>query len=177
VALTGDEDAPDGTDALQLLVAARRSVQAAADHDAELAASRPLGELAHLATDVAGSSRPTSPPSTPTRRAWRRAGAAGRAHRAGAPPRVPGRRRGAGVGRPGSDRLLELDGADDRIAALEQQDAELEASLGTLAGALSQARARAALRFGEAVTAELAELAMPHARVTPTSASARPTTA
>jgi DNA repair protein RecN (Recombination protein N) len=55
VALTGDEDAPDGTDALQLLVAARRSVQSAADHDPELAGlAVRLAELAHLATDVAG---------------------------------------------------------------------------------------------------------------------------
>jgi DNA repair protein RecN (Recombination protein N) len=64
-----------------------------------------------------------------------------------------------------SDRLLDLDGADDRIAALQQQDAELEALLGSLALELSDARSAAAERFGLAVTAELTELAMPHARV------------
>ena len=71
-----------------------------------------------------------------------------------------------------SDRLLELDGADDRIAALEQQDAELEHSLGVLAAELSAARAAAALCFGEAVTAELAEAGVGIVRTQPELAEA-----
>ncbi len=168
VALTGDEDAPDGTDALQLLVAARRSVHAAADHDPELAglAAR-LAELAHLATDVAGelASYLASVDADPARlaTAQERLAALTALVRRHAVPDVDGVLVWAARA---SDRLFELDGADDRIAALEQQDTELEASLGALAGELSEARAAAALRFAEAVTAELAELAMPHARVT-----------
>ncbi len=64
-----------------------------------------------------------------------------------------------------SDRLLELDGADDSIAALVEQDAALEQSLGVLAAELSAARSEAAERFGAEVTAELVELSMPHAQV------------
>jgi DNA repair protein RecN (Recombination protein N) len=168
VALTGDEDTPDGTDALQLLVAARRSVQTAADHDPALAdlASR-LAELAHLATDVAGelASYLASVDADPARLAGAqdRLAALTALVRRHAVPDVDGVLAWAARA---SDRLLELDGADDRIAALEEQDSALEASLGALAGELSQARTAAALRFGEAVTTELAELAMPHARVT-----------
>ena len=168
VALTGDEDAPDSTDALQLLVAARRAVQAAADHDPALAglATR-LAELAHLATDVAGelASYLASVDADPNRlaSAQERLAALTALVRRHAVPDVDGVLAWAARA---SDRLLELDGADDRIAALEQQDTELETSLGALAGELSAARAAAALRFGEAVTGELAELAMPHAEVT-----------
>ena len=168
VALTGDEDAPDGTDALQLLVAARRSVQAAADHDPELAglAAR-LAELAHLATDVAGelASYLASVDADPARLGSaqeRLSGLTALVRRHGAAD-VDGVLAWAARA---SDRLLELDGADGQIAALEEQDAALETSLGLLALELSAARTAAALRFGEAVTAELAELAMPHARVT-----------
>ena len=65
-----------------------------------------------------------------------------------------------------TERLLELDGADDRIAALQAQDTALEGTLGLLAAELSAARTAAALRFGAAVTQELGALAMPHAEVT-----------
>jgi len=168
VALTGDEDAPDGTDALQLLVAARRSVQAGADHDPELAglATR-IAELAHLATDVAGelASYLASVDADPARlgAAQERLAALTALVRRHAVDDVDGVLAWAARA---SDRLLELDGADDRIAALEQQDTDLERSLGVLAGELSEARAAAAVRFGAAVTTELAELAMPHAQVT-----------
>jgi DNA repair protein RecN (Recombination protein N) len=60
-------------------------------------------------------------------------------------------------------RLGELDGADDQIAALQDEDARLEASLGVLAAELTAARVAAAEQFGAAVTAELVDLAMPHA--------------
>jgi DNA repair protein RecN (Recombination protein N) len=62
-------------------------------------------------------------------------------------------------------RLAEVEGDDERIAALQAEDAALEASLGTSAAELSLARQTAAQRFGAAVTAELVELAMPHAEV------------
>ena len=168
VALTGDEDAPDGSDALQLLVAARRSVQAAAEHDPALAAlAARLTELTHLATDVAGdlASYLASVDADPARLsvAQDRLATLTALVRRHAAEDVDGVLAWSARA---SDRLLELDGTDDAIAALEQQDTELEGSLAALAAQLSDARAVAGVRFGEAVTRELAALAMPHARVT-----------
>ena len=166
-ALTGDEDAPDAGDALQLLVAARRSVTAVSEHDPELAglAGR-LTELAHLATDVAAelASYLASVDADPARlaAAQDRQASLTALVRRHAVEDVDGVLAWAAAA---SDRLLELDGTGDQVAALEEQDAALVQSLGLLAQELSEARAAAALRFGEAVTIELAELAMPHARV------------
>jgi DNA repair protein RecN (Recombination protein N) len=63
-------------------------------------------------------------------------------------------------------RLAELEGADDRIAGLAEEETALAAEVGMLAGQLSAARKEAADRFAADVTAELAALAMPHARLT-----------
>jgi len=63
-------------------------------------------------------------------------------------------------------RLAELDGDDDKISALAQQEAELAAAVADLAGQLTEARTQTAARFAEQVTAELTALAMPHARIT-----------
>ena len=65
-----------------------------------------------------------------------------------------------------SARLLELEGDDDRIAGLTEQEATLAAEAEQLSGQLTAARKDAAERFAVDVTAELAALAMPHARVT-----------
>lgn len=62
-------------------------------------------------------------------------------------------------------RLTELDGDDERIGELTAERDALRAELGGLAQALTDARTEAAERFAAAVTAELASLAMPHARV------------
>jgi DNA repair protein RecN (Recombination protein N) len=64
-----------------------------------------------------------------------------------------------------SARLAELDGDDDKISALAQQEAELAATVAELAGRLTEARTQTAARFAEQVTAELTALAMPHARI------------
>jgi len=63
-------------------------------------------------------------------------------------------------------RLNELDGDDERIAALAQEEAELAAQVAELAGTLTALRTEAAERFSHDVTAELMALAMPHARLT-----------
>jgi DNA repair protein RecN (Recombination protein N) len=63
-------------------------------------------------------------------------------------------------------RLGELDSDDDRIAVLVSEEDGLAATLGELAAALTDARRQAAGRFAAEVTAELAALAMPHARLT-----------
>ncbi|WP_407566519.1 DNA repair protein RecN [Streptomyces sp. 184] len=66
----------------------------------------------------------------------------------------------------GAARLAELDGDDDRIEELTAERDALRGELAQLAEALTEARGDAAERFGAAVTDELTELAMPHARVT-----------
>jgi DNA repair protein RecN (Recombination protein N) len=63
-------------------------------------------------------------------------------------------------------RLAELEGTDDRIAGLAEEETALATEVGMLAGQLSAARKEAADRFAADVTAELAALAMPHARLT-----------
>jgi DNA repair protein RecN (Recombination protein N) len=65
-----------------------------------------------------------------------------------------------------SVRLAELEGDDDRIAALADEEASLAAEVGQLAGDLSAARKKAADTFADDVSAELTALAMPHARLT-----------
>ncbi|MDP3712795.1 MAG: DNA repair protein RecN [Mycobacteriales bacterium] len=164
-ALTGDDlDAPD---ALGLLTAARKALEAAASHDPALAAlAERLGETAHAVADAAGelASYSSSVDVDPLRLA----SAQDRLAVLTALVRRHASEDLIGVlawAASASERLLELDGADDRIAALEAEDTALEASLGVLAEALSQARVSAALRFGAAVSAELSELAMPHAEV------------
>jgi DNA repair protein RecN (Recombination protein N) len=62
-------------------------------------------------------------------------------------------------------RVLELDGDDDKIAALAEEEATMAAEVTELAARLSELRQEAAERFAADVTAELAALAMPHARV------------
>ena len=166
-ALTGDESEPEAGDALALVTSARRALQSAAAHDPQLAAlGARLVELGHLVTDVALelSSYLASVDADPVRLSV--------AQERLAVLTALVRRHGTddldGVlawADRASRRLLELDGAEDRIGALEQQDADLEAALGGLGGELSAARTAAAERFGAAVSAELVELAMPHARV------------
>jgi len=166
-ALTGDESAPDEGDALSLVTGARRALEGAAGHDAQLGAlAARLAELGHLVTDVALelSSYLASVDADPVRLSVaqeRLAVLTALVRRHG----VDGLDAVLAWAARASDRLLELDGADDRIAALEEQDAALESSLGTLAQQLSAARTKAAARFGKAVSAELTDLAMPHARV------------
>ncbi|HSZ43154.1 MAG TPA: DNA repair protein RecN [Trebonia sp.] len=63
-------------------------------------------------------------------------------------------------------RVTELDGDDDKIVSLGEEESALSAEVASLAARLSELRHEAAERFGDDVTAELAALAMPHARVT-----------
>src|SRR5205814_1165459 len=63
------------------------------------------------------------------------------------------------------ERLSTLDGDDDRVAELSATHERLLDELAAAAAALSTARRAAARRLGTAATAELAALAMPHARL------------
>jgi DNA repair protein RecN (Recombination protein N) len=65
----------------------------------------------------------------------------------------------------GALRLAELDGDDDRIEHLAERRDDLRARLARCAAEVSGARRAAAEKFAAAVTTELAELAMPHARI------------
>jgi DNA repair protein RecN (Recombination protein N) len=68
-------------------------------------------------------------------------------------------------GRHAETRLAELDNDDDTITTLAAEEAALAAEVATLAVELSALRAAAAERFAGDVTAELAALAMRHARI------------
>jgi len=62
-------------------------------------------------------------------------------------------------------RLMTLDASDETLAALAVERDRLGTEVSTLAAALSDARRHAAGRLADAVSAELASLAMPDARV------------
>ena len=62
-------------------------------------------------------------------------------------------------------RLTQLEQSDERIATLEQRVDALATDLASLAGQISRARHEASGRFSKLVLAELAALAMPHARL------------
>jgi DNA repair protein RecN (Recombination protein N) len=164
-ALTGDEAGE--VDALQLLTTARRALDAAAGHDPELAAlAARVAEAGHLLVDAAGdlASYVASVDADPVRlaAAQERLATLTALVRRHAADDVDAVLRWS---EQAAQRLADLDGTDDRIAALEQEDGRLEGELGTLALELSAARLQAAERFAAAVTAELADLAMPHAHV------------
>jgi DNA repair protein RecN (Recombination protein N) len=166
-AVTGDDlDTPD---ALGLVTSARRALEAVAEHDPVLAAlAARLAEAGHLLADTATelASYAASVDADPARLS------AAQDRLAVLTALV--RRLGDGSdlssvlawADEASRRLLDLDGTDDRVAALVEEERELERSLGALAAELTAARRQAAERFGAAVSAELAELAMPHAQVT-----------
>ena len=165
-ALTGDETG-SGSDALQLLTAARRLLEGAAAHDPVLGelASR-AKEAALLTADLAQelASYAAGVDADPRRLATAQ-------NRLGELTTLVRRQGVEGVdgvlawASRASDRLLELDGAGDQVAALQVEAAALEATLGALAAELSTSRRKAAAQFGKAVTNELVELAMPHAVV------------
>lgn len=166
-ALTGDEGGGD-VDALQLLTAARRTLEAASFHDPALGAlAVRVAEAGFLAADAAAdlASYAAAVDADPNRLSFaqERLATLTALVRRHAATDVDGVLDWAARA---SDRLLELDGTDDRVGALTEQDAGLAAELGVLATELSGARTSAAEQFGRAVTAELAALAMPQAVVT-----------
>ncbi|MFE2347767.1 DNA repair protein RecN [Kitasatospora cineracea] len=169
-ALAGDPADPEAVDAGTLLAQARRAVDAVRHHDERLAAlADRLGECGYLLADVAGdlAGYADDLDADPVRLAAVEDRRAVLAHLV---------RKYAGTegtlaevldwAETGSVRLLELDGDDERIDELGARETELRARLADLAAEVSQARHAAADKFAAAVSDELAELAMPHARVT-----------
>lgn len=165
-AVAGDPDAPDGTDVTALLADARRALDGVRHHDEQLAAlADRVGELAYLAADVAAdcASYASAVESDPVRLAAvedRRAALKGLTRAYG--ETVDAVLRWA---QESSARLLDLDHDDERVDGLRAERDTLRERLGRLAGALSAARAAAAAELADRVSAELAELSMPDARL------------
>jgi DNA repair protein RecN (Recombination protein N) len=78
------------------------------------------------------------------------------------------------LARTGGERLLELDGDDERVAVLREQRDAAAAALDEAADLLTRRRAAAAAALGDAVTEELRALAMPDARMQVTIAPGTP---
>jgi len=170
-ALAGDPAAAvEGSDALTLLGIAGRALDAVRSHDPVLAGlAVRLSEAAYQVSDLAAelASYLESVDSDPARLAavQERRAALGRLVRAygGVPGDV------AGVldwAKQASSRLADLEGADDRITALAAEEASLASQVTSLASELTALRSAAAERFASEVTAELVDLAMPHASLT-----------
>jgi DNA repair protein RecN (Recombination protein N) len=174
-ALAGDPSAGsyDSADAATLLTGAARALDGVSDHDAALAglAGR-VAEAAYIVSDVATelASYAESVEADPVRLAFvqeRRAELARLVRAFGS--RDDGTGDLAAVldwSKRAVGKLAELDGDDDLVSALAAEEAELAARADDLAARLTELRVQAADRFAAAVTAELAALAMPHARLT-----------
>ncbi|MGI5257037.1 DNA repair protein RecN [Streptomyces angustmyceticus] len=166
-ALAGNPEDPEGVDATTLVGGAHRALEAVRSHDQELSAlAERLGEIGILMADVAGelASYADGLDADPLRLAAVEERRAALNHLT--------RKYGQDIAavlawsEESAARLAELDGDDDRIGELAAERDALRAELGELAQTLTDARTASAERFADAVTAELAELAMPHARVT-----------
>ncbi|MGW2787082.1 DNA repair protein RecN [Streptomyces populi] len=165
-ALAGNPEDPEGIDAATLVAGAHRALEAVRSHDSALATlSGRIGEINILLGDVAGelAGYADDLDADPLRLA------AVEERRAALTQLT--RKYGEDVdaviawAEASAERLTELDGDDERIGELTAERDALRGELGGLAQALTDARTEAAERFAAAVTAELASLAMPHARV------------
>jgi DNA repair protein RecN (Recombination protein N) len=168
--LLGDPAGDDIPDAVGLVAGARAALERVADHDTALKvlAGR-LAEAGYLLSDVAAelAAYADDIESDPIRLAGaqdRQAVLAGLVRKYGAgDSTVDGVLEWADEA---SVRLLDLDSDDTRVVELAAESRRLRAAMATHADELSAARRRAASNFGELVTAELHDLAMPHAVVT-----------
>ncbi|MGW4198067.1 DNA repair protein RecN [Streptomyces sp. NPDC005004] len=165
-ALAGNPEDPEGIDAATLIAGAHRALEAVRSHDPALAAlADRIGEIGILAGDVAGelAGYADDLDADPLRLAAveeRRAALNALTRKYGEDITAV-----LAWAEQGAARLTELDGDDERITELTAERDALGAELGALAERLTKARTEAAERFAAAVTAELASLAMPHARV------------
>jgi DNA repair protein RecN (Recombination protein N) len=163
-ALTAPDD--DTTDALSLLAGARRALDAVRAQDPVLdALGSRLAEASYLLADVAadlGSYRAglDADPQRLEAAQQRLSQLAGLTRKYAAD--TDGVIAWAASAR---DRLTALDGDDDRLTELEDEHRRLLDALAVAAARLTAARSAAARRLEEAATAELAALAMPHARL------------
>ncbi len=171
-ALLGDPASASvaASDVVTLLGIAGRALEPVRPHDPLLAglADR-LSEASYLISDVAGelASYTESLDSDPARLAavQERRATLGRLIRAYG---VPSGDVAAVLdwAKQAGSRLAELEGDNDKIAALAEEEALLRAEVASRAGQLTALRSAAAEQFGSEVTAELTALAMPHGSLT-----------
>jgi DNA repair protein RecN (Recombination protein N) len=172
-ALLGDDGSvEEGRDATGLVAAARAALeQAAVDDPALVELVARLRELAYLLADVGAdlSSYASGVETDPARLAVvqeRRAVVTRLVRKyADEGADVEGATAVLAWAQQAAQRLVALEGDDDRIAGLRARRDELVEVLGRRAGEVSAARVEAAERFSAAVTEELAALAMPNAVV------------
>jgi DNA repair protein RecN (Recombination protein N) len=166
-ALQGDPTATTGgADVIGLLSAARQALETVRSHDEALAAQADrLAESVYLVSDVAAelagyAESIEADPALLASVQERRADLGGLTRKYGADV--------AGVlewAERSAGRLVELDSDDERIEELRAEHEDLTRQLLELSAELTAIRTAAAERLSAAVTAELAALAMPHARV------------
>jgi DNA repair protein RecN (Recombination protein N) len=165
-ALAGADGGDDGPSAALLVDAARRALEHAGAHDPALASlSTRVAEAGYLLADAAAdlSAYLDDLQADPAR--------LDEVERRRAELATLTRVRGGDVEQvlawadEAGRRLLDLDGGDERAARLRGDLADLDARLSDLRARLTDARTRAAGRLAEAVTAELAGLAMADARL------------
>jgi DNA repair protein RecN (Recombination protein N) len=161
-ALSSDTDAPD---ALGAVAAARRALESVREHDPEVAglADR-VAEVSYLLADVAAdvASYATAVDTDPARLAAvseRRAALTALTRKYGETLSEV-----LDWSRDSAERLLSLDGSEDRIAELRAERVRLRALLARDGAELTRLRAEAGARLSSIVTAELHSLSMPHAR-------------
>jgi len=163
-ALSSEIGSPD---ALAAVSVARTTLDGVRDHDPEAAAlADRVAEVSYLLTDVAAdvSSYAAGIDTDPARLAAvseRRAALTALTRKYGETIDEV-----LAWAETSSARLLELDGTDDTIAALDGQRRDLRARLAEAATELSESRAKAAARLAAEVSDELTLLAMPHAELT-----------
>jgi DNA repair protein RecN (Recombination protein N) len=171
LALAGDPDDPaaDGVDMNGLLGTARRALAHESAADPELAAlEKRLDELAYLVSDIGTelasySERLDADPARLAAVEDRRAALKALARKYGdVDGTVEEVLAWAGTA---AERLATLDVSEDALAALAAERDAARDQTAALTAELSAARHEAAERFGAAVTAELAGLAMPRAVV------------
>jgi DNA repair protein RecN (Recombination protein N) len=161
-----DADAMGGADAVELVDGARRALDAVRDHDPALAAlDDRLVEVGYLLADVAAelASYAAGVESDPARLAVvqeRRAALTALSRKYGDDADAV-----LAWAQRASARLLELEDDDARVESLRADRERLRQRLADAAGRLSVSRTAAAARLGELVGTELAQLAMPRARL------------
>ncbi|HEY7042343.1 MAG TPA: DNA repair protein RecN [Nocardioidaceae bacterium] len=166
-ALSGDETDVDGRDALSLVAAARKAVEAERHHDDRLAdLAEALASASYALADVAAdlSAYATSLDVDPARLGWvqdRRATLTALTRKYG--DTIDDVL--AWSGRAAS-RLLELEDDDARLEALRGEEAAAAEAMAAAGTELSAARRALADALAGRVSTELAELAMPQAEFT-----------
>jgi DNA repair protein RecN (Recombination protein N) len=162
-ALSSESDSPD---ALGTVAAARRALDSVREHDGEAGAlADRVAEASYLLSDVAAdvASYAAGLETDPARLAVvseRRAALTALTRKYGETIDEV-----LAWAETSSARLADLDSSETTAAELREQRVRLRAELAELAGRLSAAREQAATALAEAVTAELGDLAMPHARI------------